>query len=103
MYIRNTKNLHILSSYTKYFIKFVLKKNPQEFVRSIKMKDRKIRNAASIDDSLDESLPPVRSVSMAGETAEAIDSLKSIKNNSKRIVSSDYREWDKYDAGMSRA
>lgn len=68
-------------------------------MRSIKIKDRKIRNDENRGDSFDDSLPPVRSVSMVAEAAEAIDNLKSIKNSSKRITSSDYQQWDKYDAG----
>lgn len=46
--------------------------------------------------SEDDELPPIRT---ATKPVEVIDTLKTIKPNSKRIASSDYNQWDKYDAG----
>lgn len=47
----------------------------------------------------DDDLPPVRA---AIKPSEVIDSLKTTKSNSNsnRIASSDYNQWEKYDAGM---
>lgn len=74
-------------------------KFPQEFVRSIKDKDRKIRNEKRVseDSEEDDQLPPVRTLKAP---LEVINALKSVKtSNSKRISSSDYNQWEKYDAG----
>lgn len=43
-----------------------------------------------------DELPPVRA---AIKSCEVIDN-KAIKSNSKRIASSDYNQWEKYDAGI---
>lgn len=67
-------------------------------MRSIKIRDREIRDETSNNNSVDDSLPPVRSLS---KTIDTIDSPNSITNNSKRIASYDYQQWDKYDAGMT--
>lgn len=48
--------------------------------------------------SEDDGLPPIRA---ATKPVEVIDTLKTIKPNSKRIASSDYKQWEKYDAGTT--
>lgn len=56
-----------------------------------------MRVEPSLPRSKDDELPPVRT---ATKPVEAMDALKTIKPNSQRIASSDYNQWEKYDAGM---
>lgn len=70
-------------------------------MRSIKVKDRKIRDGPNTDNSMNNTFPPIRKLSNSSDSIDAIGKLKSLNNNSKRIASSDYKQWDKYDAGMT--
>lgn len=56
-----------------------------------------MRAETSCTCSEDDELPPVRTATKSGDV---IDTLKTIKPNSQRIASSDYNQWEKYDAGM---
>lgn len=68
----------------------------KDFVRSIKEKDRKIRDQSGIEDSIDDAVPPVRSVS---NPPEVKNSQATCMIKSKRICSTEYEKWDKFDAG----
>lgn len=64
----------------------------------MKAKDRTIRAETNIKDISDDAIPPVRSATGA---VDVIDKLMSINSKPKRITSSDYDQWDKYDAGTA--
>ncbi|XP_055325632.1 sperm-associated antigen 1 [Sitodiplosis mosellana] len=67
------------------------KQEINEFVQSIKSKDRKMRVQSNSEDNSD-SLPPIRTVINSSETQVAV------KNKEKRINATDYNQWDKFDA-----
>ncbi|XP_031619941.1 sperm-associated antigen 1 [Contarinia nasturtii] len=63
-----------------------------DFVQSIKVKNGKIRDQSNFDNNLDDALPPIRSMIEVSEIQDAA------KSRDKRITSTDYNRWDKFDA-----